>query len=67
MSPDSQQSAEYFFNARTKMVEKGRQSSWDDLMGPYNTREEAQMALEKAQQRNDTWDDADDSWRGNDG
>jgi len=67
MSSDSQHSAEYFFNARTKMVEKGHQSSWEDLMGPYPTREEAQKALENAQKRNDAWDDADDNWRGSDG
>jgi hypothetical protein len=64
MSADSHDEVEYFFNTRTKAVEKGQLSSWEDLMGPYSTREEAQRALETAKKRSDSWDDDDASWRG---
>ncbi|WP_062522684.1 hypothetical protein [Demequina silvatica] len=61
MSPESDHPVEYFYNTKTKMVEKGRQSSWEHLMGPYATREEAQGALEIAKHRNEAWED-DDRW-----
>jgi hypothetical protein len=61
MSNDDDQPVEYYFNTRTRMVEKGRVSSWEHLMGPYPTAEEAAGALEIAKARNDTWDD-DDDW-----
>lgn len=64
MSSDSEQQPEFFYNLRTKMVEIGRLSSWEDLMGPYSTRAQAEEALETAKQRSDTWDDADDEWSG---
>lgn len=64
MSSDADQQPEYFFNTRTKMVEKGQLSSWEDLMGPYRTREAAQQALETAKRRSESWDDADDQWGG---
>ncbi|WP_156155825.1 SPOR domain-containing protein [Demequina phytophila] len=61
MSPESDHPVEYFYNTKTRMVEKGRQSSWEHLMGPYATREEAAGALEIAKHRNDAWED-DDRW-----
>ena len=64
MSPDESGEAEYFFNTRTRMVEKGRVSSWEHLMGPYATREEAERALKKAQERAEAWEDEDDEWIG---
>lgn len=33
----------------------------DDRLGPYATRDEAQHALEKVQERNDAWDN-DPNW-----
>ncbi|WP_062311915.1 hypothetical protein [Demequina rhizosphaerae] len=63
MSPESDPPVEYYFNTRTKMVEKGRQSSWEHLMGPYPTYEEAAGALEIAKARNEQWEDDDDRWR----
>ncbi len=62
MSPESDQPVEYFFNTKTKQVEKGRQSSWEHVMGPYSTREEAEGALEIARHRTEAWDDDDDRW-----
>ncbi len=35
-----------------------------DRMGPYDTKEEAEHALELARQRNDEWEDSDDEWNG---
>jgi hypothetical protein len=64
MSADGTSDVEYFFNTRTRMVEKGRQSSWEHLMGPYSTHEEASLALEKAQARTEDWDEDDAKWRG---
>lgn len=65
MAPMDPDGVEYYFNTRTKMVEKGRQSSWEHLMGPYDTREEAEQALETAEQRNQQWDE-DDRWEDED-
>lgn len=31
-------------------------SDWSQLIGPYNTREEAEHALEKVKARNEAWD-----------
>lgn len=55
---------EFYFNVRTKMVEKGRQSSWEHLMGPYETEEDAAKALEIAQARNADWDEDEAAWAG---
>ncbi|WP_084037910.1 hypothetical protein [Demequina sp. NBRC 110053] len=63
MSSDSGEATEYWFNTRTRMVEKGRQSSWEHLMGPYSSEAEAARALEKAQQRTEEWDEDDREWR----
>jgi len=67
MSDDTDGKTEYFFNTRTEMVEKGRQSSWEHLMGPYDTPEEAAQALEIARKKSKAWDDEDRTWRGDDG
>ncbi len=64
MSTDDREQVEYFYNVRTRMVEKGRLSSWEDLMGQYATPEEAEHALETARKRNDAWADEDAEWRG---
>ena len=55
---------EYYFNTSTRMVEKGRLSSWEHLLGPYDTHEQAARAVEIARERTDAWDDEDDEWRG---
>jgi len=52
---------EFYFNTATQMVEKGRQSSWEHLMGPYASADEAARALETAQARSQNWDE-DESW-----
>ncbi|PKQ17657.1 MAG: hypothetical protein CVT68_07385 [Actinobacteria bacterium HGW-Actinobacteria-8] len=57
---------EYYFNTQTRMVEKGRLSPWEHLLGPYDTFEEASKALEAAEKRSDAWDEADADWKGED-
>lgn len=48
--------ANYWFNVVTHRVEEGPQSDWTQLIGPYETREEAEKALEKVRERNEAWD-----------
>lgn len=55
--------AEYWFNVVTHEVEEGPQSDWTKLLGPYPTREEAELALQKVQQRNEAWDKEDEENR----
>ena len=66
MTDDDAVKIEYFFNTRTHMVEKGRQSSWEHLMGPYESPEEAANALEIARKKSQAWDADDAAWSGND-
>jgi len=55
----------YWFNVETKSVE-----THDDpdrarnvnLLGPYESHDEAEAALEKAQARNEQWDAEDEAW-----
>ncbi|MFV0287709.1 MAG: SPOR domain-containing protein [Demequina sp.] len=54
---------EFWFNTKTREVEEGKRSSWENLMGPYATRAEAEKALEQAAKRTDDWDAQDDRWR----
>lgn len=56
----------YYYNLETRQVEQGKVSSYDNRIGPYNTREEAEHALEIARERNriaDAYDEQDDRWR----
>ena len=55
---------EYYFNTRTHEVERGKQSDWEFLLGPYATAEEAAKALLIAKTRSKTWDEDDREWRG---
>jgi hypothetical protein len=57
---------EWFYNIRTGNVEHGRQSSWEDLMGPYDSAAEASQAISIAAKRNAQWEDDDASWNGDD-
>lgn len=54
---------QYWFNVRLHRVETVEDMSpAKDRLGPYPTREEAERALEKVQERNEQWDAADDDW-----
>lgn len=52
----------FYFNPTTGEVTQGKVASWDNRMGPYDTREEAAHALEIAAQRNKAADEADEEW-----
>ncbi|AZA14007.1 hypothetical protein ACFPVT_07775 [Corynebacterium choanae] len=55
----------WYYNLETKEVVQGKQIGWTDRMGPYDTREEAEHALQIAHERNeqaDAYDEQDESW-----
>lgn len=54
--------AQFYYNTKTGEVEEGKQSSFANRMGPYDTREEAAKALEKAQERNEAWEAENECW-----
>ncbi|MEE1620272.1 SPOR domain-containing protein [Zafaria sp. Z1313] len=60
MSAEGRPQGDYWYNTVTKQVETGAQSDWTQLIGPYATREEAERALEKVEQRNAAWDAQDE-------
>ena len=49
----------YWYNVTTHEVEVDAQSNWRQLIGPYDTREEAERALQKVAERNAAWEDDD--------
>jgi hypothetical protein len=51
---------QYWYNTATHQVEEGHRSSWQNLMGPYPTREAAEQALAKAAARTQAWDEQDE-------
>ncbi|WP_207344222.1 SPOR domain-containing protein [Arthrobacter sp. E3] len=56
--------AQYWYNVETHEVEKNAQSGWKSLIGPYDSREEAEAALAKVRERNevaDAFDEEDDA------
>lgn len=57
---------EFYFNTTTGMVEQGRQSAGQHLLGPFLTADAAARALDNAANRSDAWDDEDKAWRGED-
>lgn len=52
--------AQYWYNVETHEVEKDAQSGWKQLIGPYETREEAEQALAKVRERNEIADAMDE-------
>lgn len=56
---------QWYYNPSTGEVTQGKESSWDNRMGPYSSREEAQAAIKTAQERNraaDAAEEEDDNW-----
>ena len=43
---------QFYYNPSTGEVTQGKEAAWDNRMGPYATREEAESALQIAAQRN---------------
>ncbi len=55
----------WYFDPTTGEVTQGKEGSWDDRMGPYDTREEAAGALDIAAARTaaaDAEDRDEDDW-----
>ncbi|MHA7304621.1 SPOR domain-containing protein [Arthrobacter sp. TMN-49] len=52
--------AQYWYNVETHQVEKDAQSGWRSLIGPYETRQEAEAALAKVRERNEAADALED-------
>ncbi|GAA1122235.1 SPOR domain-containing protein [Citricoccus alkalitolerans] len=52
--------SEYWYNVVTKQVEEGPQSDWSKLLGPYQSRAEAESAIAQVQANNERWDDAEE-------
>ncbi|MEH0110115.1 SPOR domain-containing protein [Tersicoccus sp. MR15.9] len=52
--------ADYWYNVNTHQVEKGAQSDYTQLLGPFDTEAEAQQALAKVKANNDAWDAGED-------
>lgn len=56
---------QWYYAPSTGEVTKGKQTGWDDRMGPYASEAEARAAMEKVAARNeaaDDWDEKDDDW-----
>lgn len=57
----------YWYNVRTGQVEgEENRSRSDDVMGPYDTEEDAARAFEIARERTERWDEEDRLWEGDD-
>ena len=57
----------YWYKIATKQVETDdNRSRNDDVMGPYDTEEQARGALESARQNTEQWDAEDRAWEGKD-
>ena len=53
----------YWYNVSSGQVESDDNKSLsDDLMGPYNSQEEAANALQTARERTEKWDAEDKAW-----
>lgn len=53
---------QYYYNLRTKKVEYGQLSPIHHLMGPYDSKQEAERALEQAALKNQLADADQQQW-----
>lgn len=51
---------QWYYDVATGEATKGKVTGWENRMGPYATRGEAEAALAKAKARNEAWDAQDD-------
>lgn len=56
--------AEFWYNLYTKQVEEGPKDDYRKLLGPYESRAEAERALETAAENTKRWDDEDAAYNG---
>ncbi|NEG70158.1 hypothetical protein [Bifidobacterium choloepi] len=54
---------EWYFNTVTGKVELGPQSPMAIRLGPYKTKEEAEKALDIAEERNKEWENQEREWK----
>lgn len=54
---------QFWVNLSTGEIEEGRLSPAGHRMGPYRTREEAELAFDQAAHRTAAWDEDDKRWR----
>lgn len=52
-----QDQAKFWFNLKTGQVERGLLAPAPDRVGPFDTEQEAKMALELLRMRSQSWDD----------
>ncbi len=53
----------YWYNIATKQVESDEtRSNSDDVMGPYDTEDEARTAIASAAKNTEEWDSKDREW-----
>ncbi|WP_017835601.1 hypothetical protein [Dietzia sp. UCD-THP] len=51
---------QWYYDIGTGQALQGKVTNWDNRMGPYATRGEAEAALAKAKARNEAWDAQDE-------
>ena len=54
----------WWFNLITRQVEEGPGAPNSERLGPYETKLQAELALEKARLRNEKWAKEDEQWDG---
>ena len=64
MSDDYESDKKWWFCTKHNTVEPREGCKAIHRLGPYDTKEEAARALEKAQERNEAWDEGDDWGQG---
>lgn len=60
MAADDQD--KWYYHVSSGQVSRGKEGSWQDRMGPYDSAAEAREALKKAEERNQAFDDDEDDW-----
>lgn len=51
---------QWYYDLATGEAVQGKVSGWENRMGPYSSRGEAEAALARAKARNDAWDAQDE-------
>lgn len=51
---------QWYYDLEKRRAVQGKVTGWQNRMGPYATRAEAEAALDRAEARNEAWDAQDD-------
>ncbi|MBV9950567.1 MAG: SPOR domain-containing protein [Acidimicrobiia bacterium] len=57
----------YWDLRKNRAVRASERGPGEDVMGPYDTKEDAENWREKVEARNEQWDQADREWEGDEG